>query len=159
MAEEAPQNDPTSFMISDEQAQAQDPFIVPEAGQRVKGREDISTRANIKRPEVKKETKEKAAPSVFSGAYGTAKTKLLAFDIGKKDGYYDFKSHGVSPTVRQKMVELKERLFPKGQEYTKKYNLQMEVNKIKRELGYKSGDDHTATVRFLKEVADKTGIN
>lgn len=144
-------NEPNPFMRSDA---GDNPFkVAPKEEAPFKGYE----RAPEKHLEPKIE-KPGEKPSIFKGEYGAVKSKYLSFVLGKKDGYKDFKSFNVTPTVRQKMVELRDKLIPKNQEYSKKYNVQMEVNKIKRELGYKTGDDHAAAVNILKEITDKTGI-
>jgi hypothetical protein len=143
--------EPNPFMKSDT---GDNPFkVAPKEDTPFKGYE----RAPEKHPEPKVE-KPGEKPSIFKGEYGVVRSKYLSFVLGKKDGYKDFKSLYVTPTVRHKMVELRDRLVPKNQEYVKKYNMQMEVNKIKRELGYKTGDDHVAAVNILKEIKDKTGI-
>jgi len=148
--EKMPSQEDNPFIISKED----NPFKIDPKDNPFKGY-DRPASTKEKEPKVEKKKEE---PSVFKGAYGTARRKYLSFIFGKKEGYKDFKSYDVKPTVRQKMLELREKFFPKNQEYIKKFNLQLEVNKMKRELGYKTGDDHTAAVKFLKEIEDKTGI-
>jgi hypothetical protein len=56
------------------------------------------------------------------------------------------------------MLQLRGRLVPKNKEFVNKIDFQREVNKMKREMTYLTGNDHTATDKFLKEIERTTGI-
>lgn len=112
-----------------------------------------------RRPEPKVTAKAKEAPSVFKGAYGAARTKILNFIIGRDKGYENFRNFtSVNQEVRNKMIELRGRLVPKNKEFINKLEFQREVNKMKREMTYLQGNDRIAREKFLKEVETKTGI-
>lgn len=112
-----------------------------------------------KKAEPQKTEKTKEGQSIFKGAYQATTAKVLNWIIGRDRGYKDFTSFtNVSPAVRDKMRELKGRIVPKNKEYINKMDFQREVNKIRREMSYSTGNDRTAREQLLKEIENKTGI-
>ena len=115
---------------------------------------------SAKEPEKKEEKKEKEPPLKFKGSFGggVVKAKLFSFLLGKKEGYKDFKAFGVNKDVREEMEELRKRFASAGGNFVRKDRMQIEANRLRREMPHMQGDKHTAAVKFLKELEDKTGI-
>lgn len=170
MSEVAPENHNNPGMLSEEQARAENPFIRGEAGERIEerrapfSRPDFARKEETKRQEILKE-KEKATaddhPLKFKGSYGggTIRTKLFSFVVGRKSGRKDFKAFRAKRGVINELKELKDDFtYKSGRNYIRKSTAKMEATKLWRKLPYLRGDEHTAAVKFLEELKDKTGI-
>lgn len=110
--------------------------------------------------EKEEEKKEKEPPLKFKGSFGggAIRKKLFSFAIGRKSGRKDFKAFGGKRDVREGMEELKKRFASTGGNFIRRNRTQIEVNRLRRELPYLRGDEHTAATKFLKELEEKTGI-
>jgi hypothetical protein len=158
LPQEGTQNN--NWARSDEQSLNENPFIRATPGERTSFSPSVPKKATVmpaKKDEVKVEKKD-ITPSIFKGAYGAAKARLLSFSLGKTGGYKDFGSYASTPIIRQKMLELRDRLVPKGRDYIKQIDAQRELNKMKREMTYRTGSDRVAADKFFKEVETKTGL-
>lgn len=169
MSEAIPENN-NPGMLSEEQARAENPFIRPEAGEKIPERRAPFNRpAFIRKEEIKKQEilreKEKATtedhPLKFKGTSGggTIRTKLFSFVVGRKSGRKDFRAFGGKKSVREGLKELRGEFISKtGGTYIRRNKAQIEANKIGRKLSYLRGDEHTAAAKFLEELKKTTGI-
>jgi len=131
--------------------------------EKLKGKDNPSLTRPVftgKQETQKEEKKEKEPPLKFKGSFGggTIKAKYFSFLLGRKQGYKDFKAYGVKKDVREEMEEFRKRFASTGGDSVRKDKLQIEANRLRRELPHMQGDKHTAAVKFLKELEDKTGI-
>lgn len=163
MAESIPNNpqENNDFMVNEEQAQANNPFIREEAGEKIKGREaPLKKPVFMEKPEKKEEIKEKEPPLKFKGSFGGGeiRKKFFSFAMGRKTGRKDFKAFGGKKDVREGMKELRDRFASTGGNFIRRNKTQIEANRLRRQLPYLRGDEHTAATKFLKELEEKTGI-
>lgn len=107
----------------------------------------------------KEEKDKKEPPLKFKGSFGggTIRTKLFSFVMGRKSGRKDFKAFRVKKDVLEGMKELREG-FSKGGGYIRRSTAQIEATKLWRKLPHLKGDEHTAAVKFLEELKNKTGV-
>ena len=137
------------------------PFKIDPTKNPFKGyeRPTLAKKPSVKVAPLSSKAKEAELAVKFTGPYKAARTKMAHFFIGRSGGYSDFKNFtNVTSEVRKKMVELRDKTFPKNQEFVNQQILQTRLNALKRGISYMNPNDRTATNAFLKEIKDKMGM-
>lgn len=104
-----------------------------------------------------KEEKKIEPPSIWKGAYETAKTGDITHMVGKSGPWKDFSTVS-DPEVRKKMLELRDKFFPAGKSYINKRDTEFKVNELKRNIPYAQPSDAEAGRKFIEELKAKNLI-
>jgi len=166
----APQSENNSWMVSDEEARSQDPFIHDENKRDTLGRSAMINRSAAKdnkpKPPIeKKETK----PSIFGGAYKSIAVKKLGYILGKDGGYKDFKGlygktvNGITITsdIIKNLNDLRKQSMSGATIEVKERDLQIFANKLARKQAFLKGDnpkEYGTNQVFLGLLKDRAGI-